>query len=544
MIDSGAGARASVGRIAEMAACLARLDGWRRWPVAFLSGAVATLALPPAYVLPALYLAFPVLVWLLGGVSRRRSAFALGWWFAFGYFAAGLYWIGNAMLVHASRHAWLLPFASLGLPAFLAMFGGFAALAGRGARSHLARGLRVALAWSALEWLRGHVLTGFPWNLVGHAWAGPDSLAQSASALGVYGVSLLAVLSACLPAALADPGRRRAAAALAAAGALLVVPWLGGAWRLAGAPAAGTDMQPGVGLRIVQAGIPQSEKWRRDLRTRNLGRHLELSVRDRPDWVTHVIWPENAATFFVEEDPKLRGLIARIVPPGGALLTGAPRRVRNPLRIWNSVFAVDAAGAVVGRYDKSHLVPFGEYVPFRAWLPMDKVAYGAIDYSPGLGPRTLHLPGLPPVSPLICYEAIFPGAVVDRRDRPQWLLNLTNDAWYGYTAGPHQHLTMARMRAIEEGLPLVRATSTGISAVIDSYGRILSRMELTGKGALDSRLPRPAARPTWYGRYGDGIYFMFMGMLLTAIVSVSRIQFLRRKRRLLPVYPNSRANED
>jgi len=529
MADTAVDARRRAGRIPAIAGCLAATQGWRRWGAAFLAGVVATLALPPAHVLPTLYLAFPAFVWLLAGAARRRAAFAIGWWFAFGYFAAGLYWIGNAMLVHAARHAWLIPFASLGLPAFLALFGGTAALAGFGARSHLARALRVALAWSALEWMRGHILTGFPWNLVGHAWAGPDSLIQSASVIGIYGVSLLAVLSACLVAAFADSSRRRAAMAASLAGALLLAPWLWGAWRLSHAPEPGSDVQSGVGLRLVQAGIPQREKWRRELRARNFRRYLELSTHDRPDWITHVIWPENAATFFVEEEPDLRRTIAAVLPPGGVLLTGAPRRAQGPLRIWNSLFAVDAAGTVVGRYDKSHLVPFGEYVPLRDWLPIDKIAYGAIDYSPGPGPRTLRLAGTPPFSPLICYEAIFPGAVANRLARPAWLLNLTNDAWYGHTAGPHQHLAMARMRAVEEGVPLVRAANTGISAIVDAYGRTLSRLELTDKGALDSRLPRPAAGRTWYSQYGDAFYFGLLVVLSLLMLAAERIAFSGRE---------------
>ncbi len=527
MTDAAVPHRDRVGRIGAVAAWLGRLQGWRAWGTAFFAGATATLALPPAYLLPALYVAFPAFIWLLGGATRRRSAFALGWWFAFGYFAAGLYWIGFAMLVHAARHAWLLPFASLGLPAFLAFFGGFAALAATGSGTHLERGLRLALAWCIMEWLRGHVLTGLPWNLAGHSWAGPDELAQSGAALGIYGMSLLATISACLPAALADSGRRRATLAMSVAVTIVAVPWIGGAARLANAPRLGADMQPGVGLRIVQAGIPQNEKWRRDLRIRNLKRHLDYTVRDRPEWITHIIWPENAATFFVEEREDLRKLIARILPPGGALLTGAPRRKSAPLRIWNSMFVVDSTGAVVGSYDKAHLVPFGEYVPLRKWLPIDKIAAGAVDYSPGPGPQTLRVAGLPLFSPLICYEAIFPGAVVNSHDRPQWLLNLTNDAWYGHTAGPHQHLVMARMRAIEEGLPVVRAANTGISAVMDSYGRIVTRMELTAQGALDSRLPRPAHRRTLYSRYGDKPFFLLTVVFVLTIVTLKRIQFLR-----------------
>jgi apolipoprotein N-acyltransferase len=234
--------------------------------------------------------------------------------------------------------------------------------------------------------------------------------------------------------------------------------------------------------------------------------------------VKDVIWGENAATFFVEEQPVYRDAMARAIPPGGLLITGAPRRSPGPpLRIWNSVVAVDARGAVVGHYDKSHLVPFGEYVPLREFLPIDKVAYGAVDYSAGDGPRTLELGALPPVSVLICYEAIFPGAVVDRAHRPAWLLNLTNDAWYGVTAGPHQHLAIARLRAVEEGLPLVRAANTGISAVFDSYGRELGRIGLARQGVLDFRLPPPLAEPTPYARYGDRIFAIILTVFCTGL---------------------------
>ncbi len=500
--------------IQAAAAWFAELTGWRRRGIAFLGGALATLALPPAHVLPAIYLAFPLFVWMLAGARGWRSAFGLGWWFGFGFFAAGLYWIGNALLIFAAKHAWMIPFASLGLPAFLAIFTGAAAVAASFARGHLDRALAVALAWVAAEWLRGHVLTGFPWNLAGHSWVGSDALLQTASAVGIYGVSLAALASACLPAALAEAGRRRWIGCAVAA-ALLVGPWAGGMARLAAAPAPGEATVPGVGLRLVQAGIPQQEKWRRSLRQRNLDLHLRLSRDNRPDWVTHIIWPENAATFFVEDQPLERMAVAGVVPPGGLVITGAPRRDTNPLRLWNSMFAIDGTGAVLGRYDKAHLVPFGEYVPLRSLLPIAKITQGAVDYSAGAGPQTMRLPGLPAMSPLICYEVIFPGAVLDRKDRPSWLLNLTNDAWYGLTAGPYQHLAIARVRAVEEGMPLVRSANTGISAVVDSYGRVLARLGLREKGVLDVRLPAAVGRSTLYGRYYD---MPFMAIWVLACV--------------------------
>lgn len=502
-----------VGRVAALARGLRELTGWRGRGVAFAVGAVATLALPAVYFLPALYLSFPVLLWMLAGRRGRKAAFGLGWWFGFGYFGLSLYWIGNALLVFAAQHAWLLPFAALGLPAFLAFFIGFATLAASFVQGPAARAIALAAAWGAVEWLRGHVLTGFPWNLVGNGWAGSDALIQSAAVLGIYGVSLIAVLSACLPAALLAGPRRMRIGLAAVSIALIAVPWVAGQVRLAAAPPVGSSTVEGIGLRLVQAAVPQREKWRRDLRGRNLRQYLALSTADRPDWITHIIWPENAATFFLADDAPVRLALAKAVPPGGLLITGAPRRERQPLRIWNSVFAIDERAAVAGWYDKFHLVPFGEYAPFRDYLPVEKIAHGMVDYSVGPGPTTLRLPGLPPVSPLICYEVIFPGAVTDPDDPPAWLLNLTNDAWYGKTAGPHQHLAITRVRAVEEGLPLVRVASTGISAVIDPFGRIAGRIPLGTAGVLDSRLPKALAARTWYSRYGDLPFFLLLACL-------------------------------
>jgi apolipoprotein N-acyltransferase len=490
---------------AELAGRLASIAGWRRFALAFFSGAAATLALPPVYFLPVLYVAFPVLVWMLAGASSRRAAFALGWWFGFGWFVTSLYWIGNALLIFGDRHAWMIPFAVLGLPAFLAVYTGLAGLVATLGRNHLERALWLTVGWVAAEWVRGHAFTGFPWNLAGYSWMGADALMQPAALLGAYGLSLAAVASASLPAALATPRRRLRFTAVAAAALIPALAFAFGTWRLASAPAGGGPGESGIGMRIVQAGIPQREKWRRDLRERNFRTNLSLSVANRPDWVTHVIWPENAATFFIEDEAAYRQAMARVLPPGGLLITGAPRRSAPPLRLWNSVFAVDSRGDIVGRYDKSHLVPFGEYVPLREYLPIDKVTQGAVDYSAGPGPQTIHLPGISPVSPLVCYEAIFPGAVVDGTDRPAWILNLTNDAWYGISAGPHQHLAISRLRAVEEGMPIVRAANTGISAVADSFGRDRGRIGLDRQGILDFRLPNALAHPTLYALYGDWI---------------------------------------
>lgn len=522
MTDLSARASLSNGWVARLATRCAAIGGWRRLALAWLLGAVATLSLPPLHGLVALYLTIPVLIWMLAGCRRRRGAFALGWWFGFGYFVTSLYWIGNALLVDGDRFAWMLPFAIAGLPAFLAFYPGLALLVASFGRSHLERALWFAVAWAAMEWLRGHTFTGFPWNLIGHAWTSPDALLQSAAVIGIYGVSFIAVLSAALFAALADT-RRVGLPALAAALALLLLPLAGGAVRLALAPAAGTQNVTGVGLRLVQANIPQHEKWMRDYRVRNFNIHLALSLEDRPAWITDVIWPENASTFLIEEDEQARAALAAVAPAGGLLITGGPRRATEPLRLWNSLFAVNGAGAIVGRYDKAHLVPFGEYAPFRDIIPIDKITHGAVDFSPGPGVQTLHLPGLPAVSPLICYEVIFPGAVLDPGDRPEWLLNLTNDAWYGATAGPHQHFALSRVRAVEEGLPLVRAASTGISGIVDAYGRTLQRLAYGRKGVIDAPLPAKLAGITPYARFGE-VPFLLLLIGAAAVALTRRLR--------------------
>ena len=497
--------------IGKTAAWTASLTGWRRYGLAFLLGGVATLALPPVYAFPLLFAVFPPLLWMLEATKRKRESFAVGWWFGFGYFIFGLYWIGNALLVFAAKFAWMLPFASAGLPAFLAVFCGTATLAARYAHSPLGRAILFAVAWTAVEWIRGHALTGFPWNLIGYAWAGSDGMIQLAALVGIYGVGFAVVLSACLPAALATASgpRRIAIAALA----IPVVAWTGGTARLATVD--GVRYVDGVGLRIVQSDIPQREKWAREFQERNLRQFLDLSLRDRPDWVTHVIWPETAATFFLDDDPGRRRTLAAAAPPDGLLLTGAPRRVARRGGVANAMLAIADSGRIVARYDKFHLVPFGEYVPFAGILPIDKITHGRTGFTPGYGVQSLALPGLPVLSPLICYEVIFPGEVALASARPEWLLNLTNDAWYGVSAGPHQHLAQARVRAVEEGLPLVRAAYTGISAVVDPYGRVLASRGLYEAGWIDSRLPRALAEQPLYVEFGE---FSLLATLLLSIV--------------------------
>lgn len=505
----------------RLAKRLGGLSGWRRHTFAAGLGVLATLALPPVYFMPVLYPAFAGLVWMLPFGIGRRPAFFTGWWFGIGFFASSIYWIGFAPITFSADLWWVMPFAMLGLPVLLSVFHGTATLAAsRFQGGYARRALLLAIAWSIAEWLRGQVLTGLPWNLVGYGWTGSDAMAQSAAWFGMYGVTVLAVTSAALPAAVAGGSSRRRLLALAVAAALPLGAWAGGALRLAAAPPVGTDYVPGVGLRLVQANIPQREKWSRDLIRRNFSLHLNLSVRNRPGWITDVIWPETAVVVDLTRHADWAASAGAAAPPGGLLLTGTPRRADNPPRVWNSMVAIDEDGRVVASFDKFHLVPFGEYMPMKSILPLEKITPGSLDFSSGPGPRAVVLPGLPAVGPLICYEAIFPGEVVNREHRPGWLLNLTNDAWYGQTAGPHQHLAITRMRAIEEGMPLVRSANTGISAVFDAYGREVGRVGLNRQGVLDVRLPQAAEEPPLYATVNDLSFLFLVVILMLALLRV------------------------
>jgi apolipoprotein N-acyltransferase len=522
----------ALGPTQRFASWLGELAGWRRYLVAFLLGALAAAALPPVDVVPLLFLSFSGLVWLAGGCRRPREAFFLGWSFGFGFFVAGLYWIAVSLFTDIAAFWWALPFAVGGLPALFAIYTGLALLvyqriAPRGA----SRALVLAALWTVAEWLRGHLFTGLPWNLVGYAWSGgfPGATAvlQTASTTGIYGLSLLTVVAAALPASLGDPpiGTTRARRIMPAVAALLLLAALGasGMLRLAGPPAGDV---PNVVLRLVQPAIPQTLKWDPKVRESNFERLLTLSASPGLDRVTDIIWPEAAATYFLGRDALHRQAIAALAPPSGLVITGTLRTdppPEEPHHVWNSLLAIDGKGDIVATYDKVHLVPFGEYMPLSSILPLKKLTAGSVDLSAGDDHRSIELPGLPSAGPLICYEVIFPGEVVAPGHRPAWLLNVTNDAWFGFSSGPFQHFAIARTRAVEEGLPLVRAANNGISGVIDPYGRVVRRLGLDDIGVVDSALPK-SLPPTIYSRVGDAI---FLALLVICLVPALGTTLLR-----------------
>ncbi len=517
--------------LCRLAHRLAVTSGWRRYGLAFLLGICATATLPPVDLTPLLLVAFAGLLWLDDGSTGPWASFRLGYAFGFGFFVSGLYWIAAALFVDIASFWWLVPIAAAGLPAAFALYVGSALLATNLAVRHLrlrgaARIFAFAVAWSVAEWVRGHAFTGLPWNLIGYAWSGgfPGAILmlQSVAAIGIYGLSFLTVLAASLPALLGTTSlnplsRSRRLAPTIAAALLIVVPSLLGTLRLATTP----TVETGYILRIVQPSIPQTMKWEPAAAQRNFRLLLDLSSAPGTRKLAAVVWPEAATPFLLERDAYHRQEIAAVASGRGYVITGAVRTNPPPspvAQVWNSMAAVDGNGEIVAHYDKAHLVPFGEYVPLREILPLQKITPGNLDYTAGPGPRTVDLPGLPPFAPLICYEIIFPGAIVDEHDRPAWILNITNDAWYGRTSGPYQHFAIARTRAVEEGLPLVRVANNGVSGIVDEAGRVVARIDLDTVGYADLPLPAATSAPTLYARGGDWILLalLCLGLLPVA----------------------------
>jgi apolipoprotein N-acyltransferase len=497
-----------------VATWVASLTGWRRALLAVALGALSVLAFAPLHLWPVMFLTFGPLVWLLDGCHRHHRELAprvkcaalVGFWFGFGYFLAGLYWVAEAFLVEPWRHGWLIPFVMTALPAGMALFFVAAAVLAMvmwwpGA----ARAFALAIAFGLAEYARGHVLTGLPWNLVGYSILGGEAMMQIASLFGVYALSLLAALLFATPAAIVAPrdsGLAGGKGAITLAASLLLLLGAGTYWgeqRLAHADKTGT----GIRVRIVQADIDQAAKWRPENSSEIFTDYLDLTKSGPKglSGISLVVWPETAVPFLLADSPEALTMIGEVLPEGTSLLVGSARLVEEheaqgapaATRIYNSLLVIDDKGEVVGGYDKIHLVPFGEYLPFQDFLEslgvmqLTGVRGG---FSAGHGPRLLTVPGAPPASPLICYEIIFPDDVVEKSARPGWLLNITNDAWFGSSAGPYQHFHQARVRAVEQGLPLVRAANTGISAMVDAYGRILAEIGLGDKGAIDSELPK------------------------------------------------------
>jgi apolipoprotein N-acyltransferase len=519
----GRGASAT-GVAARLRRRLWLLHGWRADLAALALGALSALALPPLGLVPVLLLSFPGLLTLIDAAPRARTAFRRGYAFGFGHHLVGLYWITEAILVKADQFWWLVPFAVPITAAGLAPFIALPCAASRLAPAGWRRAMLFAGLWTLADIARQFVLTGFPWNPLGSVWAlsGPlgDVMIQPASAVGVHGLTLATVLVAAAPVL----GRRAVLGAVA-----VLLSWSGfGIVRLA-KPLPGA---PGVSVVVAQGNVSEAEKHDQSWAVATFRHYLDITregvakVSRRPDGTAGsplrgedarrawgpgtggsaglagagrivVVWPETASPFLLAQDANARLAIAEAAGPAAASLVGTVR-FDDSGRPRNSLVAVLPDGSIGATYDKSHLVPFGEYVP--SWLPLLQLVPGG-GFAPGPGIVTQHVAGVPAFGALICYETIFPSQVVDQADRPDWLVEVTNDAWFGLGTGPRQHLASARLRAVEEGLPLVRAANTGISAAFDSFGREQGRLGLVRPGTLVLPLPGRLP-PTAYARLG------------------------------------------
>ena len=499
---------------------------WRADAAAAALGALAAAALPPFHLLPVLLVSVPGLLLLIGAAPRPLTAFRLGFWFGFGHHVLGLYWITDAILVEATEYWWFVPIAVPGLSALLALFIAAPCVAAWYAPAGWRRVLVLAGAWTLADMARQYVLSGFPWNPWGSVWAfrgaAGNVFLQPAAWIGTPGLTFATLLLAALP----SLGRRGWFA-----GAAGLVLWAGlGSWRLSQPAPPPRDLS----VVLVQGDIPEGQKLDNAAAASIFRRYLELTaagVAKAGNGPKLVVWPESASPYLLEADAMARlavaeaanggstgpvpALVGTIRFEGGRFTAGAHPR--------NSLVAISGSGALEGVYDKWHLVPGGEYQP--GWLPLPVNIVPGGGFEPGSGPRTLHIPGLPAVGVLICYEAIFPGQVADETDRPDWLVNVTNDAWFGDSTGPRQHLAAARMRAVEEGLPLLRAANTGISAAFDANGRELARLELDREGTLDVRLPGKLPPPP-FARLG----LVIPGLLACTAVAVALWGRWRKKR--------------
>ncbi len=488
---------------------------------ALFFGAFCALALPPFTFVPALFVGLPGLLWLIGRAETPLGAAWRGFLWGIGHHLVGLYWVTNAILVQAAQFWWAVPIAVPLLAAVLAVFIAVPCGVSRLVPAGWPRVLVLAGAWELGDVARQFALSGFPWNPLGGCWEMPGTLGlvfmQPAAWIGVGGLTLLTLLVA----GGSGLGGRATLASLAG----LAVWAAAGDLRLheSAGPA------PGITAVLVQGNVSELEHrdhyqdrvWMEQI----FERHLSLTRKGVDEAkATHggdhvlVVWPETASPYWLAEDPGARRAISEAAGSALATISGTIR-ADGPTTFYNSLVAVMPDGSVGGYYDKHHLVPYGEYFP--SYLP---IRLGEQGFTPGPGPRTLHLAGLPPIGPLICFEAVFSGGVVDERDRPAFMLNITNDSWFGNSTGPRQHFAAARMRAVEEGLPLVRAANTGISAIIDSHGMVANEIGLEKQGVLVASIPG-YLQPTPFSRLG--LYIPSACSILSCVVGLLMV----RKRR-------------
>jgi apolipoprotein N-acyltransferase len=521
--------------------------GWRRFLIVIVAGAIAAASAPPFFLLPALFLTLPIWVWALDGAEHRRSwrrligpAFQIGFGFGLGYFTVALHWLGTAFLQEGGFFLVLMPFAIVGLAAILSIFWGLGS-----ALAHLVwsggafRIVTLASFLALAEWGRGHLFTGFPFDLIGYALTANDEMLQLASVVGSYGLTFIAALIAMTPALIWPADQRglvRRLIPIFLAIAVIAAQVAYGNWRLTSTTlTARTDMK----VRMVQPMILEHADWSVADPDAIINQLISLSESQLTPTdpgiggITHLVWPESVFPFFLTNYPDGIARIARMLPETTLLLTGAPREPLGDDGLpipdnpgYNSILAIDTNGEVVASYDKSHLVPFGEYLPFQSFwrlFGINQFVPGTNGWAAGDGRRLMSPPGTPPFLALVCYEAVFPGDIGDAQsvEAAQFILNVTNDAWFMGSIGPAQHAHHARMRAVETGLPLLRAANTGVTLSVDPLGRVVAQLAEEQVGVLDVVPSEPVPGGTLFNRLGDlpfwgAVVLGILGSLLAA----------------------------
>lgn len=491
--------------------------GWRRLALPVVAGLVLATGQAPLGLWPVAMVALCALIHAVAHAATRAGAAWVAWTAGAAYFAATLSWIISPFLVEPEVHGWMAPFALIllagGLALFWAAAGALATFAARYAMGAAARAMGFAVALAGMEALRGILFTGFPWALVAHMWI-DTPVAQLAAITGPNGLNLLTLLVAAVPIA-----TYRWAGPIV--GIAAVVAFAAGTARL--------NLDPGplrpVSLRLVQPNIAQNLKWDAEAARTNFARLLDQTAAQPVADLT--IWPETAVPYLIDTNPEVGQMIAT-ASAGRPVIVGY-QRVEGALG-WNSMGLIASDGTVAQHYDKAHLVPFGEYIPFGDiaydWFGLQAFASQlGRGYSPGPGPQVMDLgPALGTVLPLICYEAVFPGDVNAVPARADWILQITNDAWFGTLTGPWQHVAQARFRAIEQGLPLVRVANTGVTAVYDAKGREVASLpfgvaESLNVAAIPGTLP-----PTPYSRWGEIPVFLMLAALTAVLVMAAHRQ--------------------
>jgi len=456
-----------------------------------LAGVLFTLAFAPFNIWPIVFVAIPLFLFSIQNTSKIMQVFWNGWAFGFGHYVTSLYWIANSLTFQSDKFIWLTPFAVLGIPSALGIYTALLAVFTCLFRTNkLIRVLAFASLWVVFEWIRSNYFFPFPWNLAGYILGGNNYILQSANIVGLYGASFIVIL-------LSSAFYIRNKKVLLAYLLICALVFSFGSYRFNNQT---NDFVEYANIKLIQPNLTPPHFGDIEIQKDHIIKLVEATVLSPQENITHIIWPEAAYPVMLQENDKSLRTLATLAPPEGALIFGADRIERDlapddplkPFKIFNSLMVVDSEKNLLAAYDKELLVPFGEYVPLRTYLPMmDKIAQGIMDFSKGanINGKVIDTPTLPPFLPLICYEITIPDLRTDKQT--EWILNITTDLWFGNTIGPYQHLAMARFRAVELGVPVIRVANTGVSAVFTAYGKELQRLGYGESGSIVTKIPAP-----------------------------------------------------